>query len=451
MQYGTSDGTYYYGNYSGTRQYDYYWDENRDSIIDYYFNEEGIKEKNIWKDKTKDGKDDYYFGEDYKAVDGIQLIDEKYYYFKDSIKQYGTTDGTYYYGNYSGTRQYNYWWDNNRDGKDDYYFDEEGKKVFGSQLINDKYYYFNENGKKQYGIFIEIDGKKYYYGNYSGTRQYGWLKHDNKVYYLHEETGEVITGKVSIDGTLYEFNGDGTWKAGWISTNGKTFYYYLDGSKAVGWVNIAGAKCFFNNNGELIQENALKIIDVSSHQHNIDWNTISNTDVDGAIIRVGYGTSYVTDAPVIDSYFNTNYKETLNKNLLFGTYIYSYAIDATSANIEADFVIKLLNQKNYDKNKIVFYDLEENPWTKNLTKNDYDIIISTFINKLASYGYKVKVYTYKFWAENKLSDYGRSQLGWIAQYNDNCTYNGSYSGWQYTSEDRINGISTVVDVSVFKK
>ena len=94
--------------------------------------------------------------------------------------------------------------------------------------------------------------------------------------------------------------------------------------------------------------------------------------------------------------------------------------------------------------------MEENPWTKNLNSHDYDVIISTFINKLNSNGYKVKVYTYKYLAENKLSDYGRSNLGWVAQYNNNCTYNYSYDGWQYSDNESVNGINGNVDVSVWK-
>jgi GH25 family lysozyme M1 (1,4-beta-N-acetylmuramidase) len=64
-------------------------------------------------------------------------------------------------------------------------------------------------------------------------------------------------------------------------------------------------------------------------------------------------------------------------------------------------------------------------------------------------GYTVRVYSYKFWAENKLDSYVRNKLDWIAQYSDNCTYSGSFTGWQYTSSGTVNGISGDVDISVW--
>ena len=323
--------------------------------------------------------------------------------------------------------------------------------VYGSQKIDDKYYYFDSTGKKVYGVFITIDNKKYYYGRLSGTRQYGWLSHDDKMYYLDEETGEMVTGTRNIENVLYEFNQDGTWKMGWLSLKGKKYYYYLDGNKATGWVTIAGVKCYFNQYGELIQEGARKIIDVSVYQGDIDWNKVKKTDVDGAIIRLGYGTSYTTDACVMDKKFERNYNASTSLGLLYGIYLYSYAIDNTSAKIEANFVLDNLKKYKVSKDVVIYYDLEENPWTSNLSKNSYHNIVNTFTSILENNGYKVRVYTYKFWAENKMDTFVRNKLDWIAQYYDNCTYNGSYIGWQYTSSGRVDGINGDVDISVFKR
>ena len=366
--------------------------------------------------------------------------------------QYGVTDGMYYYGRLSGTRQYNYWWDQDKDGRNDYYFGIDGLKVIGTQYIDNNYYYFDETGAKAYGVFVEENGTKYYYGKISGTRQYGWLSSYGVTYYFDKNTGAMAVGKIVIDDVEYNFDNNGIWQAGWVIKNGLRYYYYTNGKMAVGWTVIAGKKCYFNEFGVLIVEGALKVIDVSSHQGRIDWDLVQNkTDVDGAIVRIGYGTSYVTDAPVLDKYFDFNYNTSLSKKKLFGVYVYSYAIDAISAEIEANFVINTLNAKNHDKNITVYYDLEENSWTKNLGMNDYDIIIKAFTNKLNSAGYNVKIYTYKYLAETKLSTYAKSLVGWIAQYNSNCTYNGVYDGWQYTDEGSVLGISGDVDISVWKK
>lgn len=50
----------------------------------------------------------------------------------------------------------------------------------------------------------------------------------------------------------------------------------------------------------------------------------------------------------------------------------------------------------------------------------------------------------------KVRDYGRSNLVWIAQYNNNCTYSYHYDGWQYSDKERVSGINGNVDVSVWK-
>ena len=451
LQYGVTDGTYYYGKATGTRQYNYWWDKDIDGKNDYYFGNDGKQVKNGWYDYNSDEKNDYYFDSDGKPYDGVCEIDNKWYYFINNQLQYASTDGTYYYGRLTGTRQYNYWWDKDGDGKSDYYFNAEGKMVYGSQLINDKYYYFNTDGKMVYGAFKTIDGKKYYYGKATGTRQYGWLSNGGKMYYLDPTTGEVKTGKVIIDNVEYEFNADGTWKAGWVIKNGKKYYYYTNGTKATGWVIIAGSKCFFNSNGELIQENALKIIDVSVYQGNINWNTVKSNGIDGAIIRLGYGTSYTTDACVLDTKFDKNYREANNLGMVYGIYLYSYAIDKTSATLEGNFVLNKLKSYGVNKSIPIYYDLEENKWTTNLSKANYDTIVSTFANILEKNGYTVKVYSYKYWAENKLGTYAKNKLNWIAQYSNNCTYNGSYIGWQYTSTGRVSGINGDVDISVFKR
>lgn len=103
-----------------------------------------------------------------------------------------------------------------------------------------------------------------------------------------------------------------------------------------------------------------------------------------------------------------------------------------------------------DKELTIYYDIEENPWTKNLSTDEYDTIINTFTDRLNKEGYQTQVYTYKWYAENKLSANARSKLSWIAQYYDICTYSGTYDGWQYTSTGAVNGINGIVDISVFK-
>jgi hypothetical protein len=37
----------------------------------------------------------------------------------------------------------------------------------------------------------------------------------------------------------------------------------------------------------------------------------------------------------------------------------------------------------------------------------------------------------------------------VAQYSNTCTYSGKYTGWQYSSSGKVNGINTAVDMNEF--
>ena len=315
---------------------------------------------------------------------------------------------------------------------------------------------FVENDRRMEAIKIKLTGNvanlyDIYYKTY--VEDYGWLD-----WTKNGGIAGTISIAKKIEGikiVLVKKGGSapGSTNYSYLDTlfrviNGKKYYYY-NGVPVTGFYTLSGIKYFSNSQGELFAQNVQKIIDVSSHQNEINWNAVKMDDVDGAIVRLGWGTSYVTDACVLDSMFEQNYYAARNLNLLSGIYLYSYAINAVSARIEADFVLNNLKKYQIDKKIPIYYDLEENKWTSQLNSQDYDIIVSTFVDVLEKNGYIVKIYTYKHLAENKFNAFVKNKLNWIAQYGDYCTYNGNYDGWQFTSEGSIAGISGKVDVSVW--
>ena len=447
-QYGATDGTYYYGRATGTRQFDYIWDENQDGIYDYYFGQDGKRVSNYWYDIDKDGKNDYYFGSDGLAVDGVQEIDGKYYYFINRVMQYGATDGTYYYGRATGTRQYNYWWDQNFDGKNDYYFGQDGRKVTGFQEIDSKHYYFAEDGKMQYGVFKTLDGKTYYYGRATGTRQYGWIFLNGNAYYFELDSGVMVTGNKTIDGVNYVFNADGTLRDGFVTdTDGNTRYYFPDGSYANDWITIAGTKYFFNSLGVMIGKNVKKVIDVSAHQGYIDWDTvISQGGVDGVILRIAAGCEQE------DAMLARNIAELQRLGIPYGIYIYSYAENYEEGKLYANFTLEMIRKYNMNPTLGIYLDLESNNITSYMGTYEYEQVTKGFMEVMNNNGYgsMTKIYTYKDYADTVLnSDYLRSLIAWVAQYNHYCYYSGSYVGWQYSSTETVPGIAGNVDVSVW--
>ena len=448
IQYGVTDGTYYYGRWSGTRQYNYIWDVEQDGKYDYYFGEDGKKVTNYWLDNNSDEKYDYYFGSDGMAINGVNEIDGKYYYFINSVVQYGATDGTYYYGKATGTRQYNYWWDQNFDGKNDYYFGADGKKVTGFQEIDSKHYCFDDNGKLQYGVFKTIDGNTYYYGRATGTRQYGWIFLNGNAYFFDLNTGIMATGAQTIDNVNYIFNEDGTLRDGFTTdTEGHIRYYFPDGSFANDWITIAGTKYFFNSLGNMIGKNVKKVIDVSAHQDKIDWDTVKREgNIDGVILRIAAGCEEE------DVQLAYNVQELKRLGIPYGIYIYSYAENYYEGQLYADFTIKTIEKYNLNPTYGIFFDLESNNITSYLDTAAYEQIVRGYMERMTNSGYGniTKIYTYKSYAEETLnSPYLKSLITWIAQYNHYCTYSGNYSAWQYSSSEKIPGITTNVDVSVW--
>lgn len=190
-----------------------------------------------------------------------------------------------------------------------------------------------------------------------------------------------------------------------------------------------------------------KIIDVSYHQGEIDWDKVANSGIYGVILRIGY---YRTE----DERFSEYIKEVKRLGIPYGIYLYSYSSTTNGANIEADLTKNMISKYDLNPTLGIYYDIEH--WSTssedsyNISKSQYDNIIGTYINNVSSYvgaKYKVKVYTYTNYANNYLGDYARSQIDWIADYRSTCGYKGNYSLWQYTSEATLDGIRGFVDMS----
>lgn len=230
-------------------------------------------------------------------------------------------------------------------------------------------------------------------------------------------------------------------------------------SAAPYWTITNGVKSFYDANDKLFEKKGTKkIIDVSEHNGEIDWNKVKASDVDGVIIRVGYG---ILEE---DKQFKRNVSECNRLGIPYGIYLYSYAYDANFAYGEANGTAEMLKQANVNLTYPIYYDIENfKPWfyqgvlrypPKNAS--EYEKVILTYINRMNQLGYKnnVYVYSYRSYLQNKLNSQAiLSHVSWIAAYTStlgftNPYYRGDY-GWQYTSDGQVAGISGRVDISCF--
>lgn len=192
-------------------------------------------------------------------------------------------------------------------------------------------------------------------------------------------------------------------------------------------------------------EEILHGIDVSEHNGKIDWETVkASGEVDFAIIRCGYGRDVVEQD---DERFEYNVSECERLGIPYGVYIYSYATSTDVASSEADHVLRLL--EGHAPSLPVYYDLEERDAAAT-GKDNLAAMAKTFCDKIEEAGYTPGVYANKHWWSKYLTDpVFDGWEKWVAQYNDECTYDGEYGMWQYTDMGGADGVhSSGLDMNV---
>ena len=197
-------------------------------------------------------------------------------------------------------------------------------------------------------------------------------------------------------------------------------------------------------------------IDVSEWQGDINWAQVKAGGVDFAIIRCGWGDGG------LDSSFIKNVQGCKANGIKFGIYLYSYAWDEVSAAAEARWTLALLDKAGISSSDLslpVYYDLEEmrngrpagvdnNNSIHYISTESFALMATTFCNALSAKGYQTGVYSYLNYWNTYLTDAVFNQWHrWIAQYNYQNDYAGSYSMWQYSSMGQIAGIAGNVDVN----
>lgn len=189
----------------------------------------------------------------------------------------------------------------------------------------------------------------------------------------------------------------------------------------------------------------LSVIDVSEHQGNIDWQKVKNAGIVGAMVRTGYG---VKSPNQVDKQFYNNLSGCQNVGMPYGFYHYSYAMDVAGAEKEADFCLELISGSN--PQYPVAFDMEENRQAA-LGKAVCTDMAIAFCNKIRAAGYIPMLYTNLNWATNYIDMARIDAAGidvWMAQYNKQCDYKGAYTMWQYSSTERLDGITAnTVDVN----
>lgn len=150
-----------------------------------------------------------YFFEDSGAMrEGWRYLDGYWYFFDGYSQKYKgwlLKENNWYYMNNDGVMLTGWQYINGAE----YYLNYNGEMETGWQWINDEWYYFNEDGAMVNGWLY--NNGSWYYMNTDGVMQEGWLQLWDRWYYLLEESGTMVVGKYTVDGTDHFFNENGEW------------------------------------------------------------------------------------------------------------------------------------------------------------------------------------------------------------------------------------------------
>ncbi|MCD7840394.1 MAG: dockerin type I domain-containing protein [Erysipelotrichaceae bacterium] len=174
-------------------------------------------------------------------------------------------------------------------------------------------------------------------------------------------------------------------------------------------------------------------VDISYHNGTIDFEQLA-TEVNFVILRCGYGSDYTSQD---DTNFETYAKACIKYNIPFGVYLYSYADTVAKGKSEGEHALRLVEKVSEWGGKLslpVFYDMEDAGTLGKCDASTKAKIAQAFCTVLEDEDYTTGIYASKYWWTTYLTDsYFDTVIKWVAQYNDECTYTGSYSMWQCTS------------------
>ena len=214
---------------------------------------------------------------------------------------------------------------------------------------------------------------------------------------------------------------------------------------------------FFSSNGGSIEYtgsdyDALRGVDVSEHQLDIDWKQVAASGVDYAYIRVGWR-GYTEGGLFEDAYFERNIQGALDAGLHVGVYMFSQAVTVQEAIEEADFVLEHIGKYNvtlpvvFDWEKIEAAEARSHGLTMELrtdcarafcetVKNAGYVPCVYFNRNLGYYGYDLTRLTdYEFWFS--LPESGFPNFYYACDM------------WQYSFTETVPGISEPTDMNLW--
>lgn len=200
-------------------------------------------------------------------------------------------------------------------------------------------------------------------------------------------------------------------------------------------------------------------VDVSEHQHEIDWRQVKESGVDFAYIRLGRR-GYTEGGLFNDPWFEKNYEGAKESAILVGVYFYSQAITEDEAREEAEFLLGRLDGRELDLPIVFDWELVHNEdqeiaRTKDVSMEELTDCALAFCKTVEDAGYDAAIYFnrtlgYYRYDLSRLTDYpfwfalpvSPPELCWPSFYY-------KVDIWQYSFTELIPGIEGETDMNMF--
>lgn len=199
----------------------------------------------------------------------------------------------------------------------------------------------------------------------------------------------------------------------------------------------------------------LRGVDVSEHQHEIDWKQVAASGVDFAFVRVARR-GYSAGALAEDECYKENIEGALEAGLEVGVYFFSQAVNVQEAIEEAEYTLQLIAPYQGRLTLPVVYDWEkiyDDPTarTAGLAASVLSDCAVAFCETVKNAGYQPAVYF------NRNSGYYGLDLTRMTEYPfwfalpESAFPNFYYKVdiWQYSFTETVPGIDTPTDMNLY--
>ena len=195
---------------------------------------------------------------------------------------------------------------------------------------------------------------------------------------------------------------------------------------------------------------AIRGVDVSQYQGNIDWQAVYDSGIRFAIIRAG-GRYYGSGEIFTDDKFAQNLEGAKNAGLKVGVYFFSQAVSEDEAREEARYTAQLIGDTELELP--VFFDWERVSDTESRT---YDLggealtdCAVAFCEEAELLGFDAGVYIY---TETGYYGYTLSRLDdytvWSSSLGNYPYFYYAHSMWQYSFKGTVDGIDHDCDMDM---